>query len=83
MNLLDIGIEKAKTYRQISAYFDRDKAGETAFGLLKHKLPHAEDCSEVYTGFKDYNEMLLARKPTLLPWEEENIYEKILGTYKR
>lgn len=83
VNLLDIGIEKAKTYRQISAYFDRDKAGETAFGLLKQKLPHAEDCSKAYVGFKDYNEMLLARKPTLLPWEEENIYEKILGTYKR
>jgi hypothetical protein len=83
VNLLDIGIERAKTYRQISAYFDRDKAGETAFGLLKQTLAHAEDCSEAYTGFKDYNEMLLAKKTTILPWEEENIYEKILGTYKR
>lgn len=83
VNLLDIGIEKAKTYSQINAYFDRDKAGETAFRLLQQNLPHAEDCSEAYTGFKDYNEMLLARKPILLPWEEENIYEKILGTYKR
>lgn len=83
VNLLDIGIEKAKTYSQINAYFDRDKAGETAFRLLQQKLPHAEDCSEAYVGFKDYNEMLLARKPILFPWEEENIYEKILGTYKR
>lgn len=83
VNLLDIGIEKAKNYCQINTYFDRDKAGETAFELLKQKLPQAEDCSGAYAGFKDYNEMLLARKPALLPWEEENIFEKILGTYKR
>ncbi|MDR2269531.1 MAG: toprim domain-containing protein [Sphingobacterium sp.] len=83
VNLLEIGIAKSRNFPVISAYFDRDNAGETALKLLQQQLPQAKDCSETYLNFKDYNEMLLARKPTRLPWEEDNIYDKMLATYKR
>ncbi|OOG19630.1 hypothetical protein BWD42_06885 [Sphingobacterium sp. CZ-UAM] len=83
VNLLDIAIKKACGFPNIDVYFDRDNAGETAFKQLKKVLPQAKDCSETYSNFKDYNEMLLARRPIPLPWEEEYIYEKILATYMR
>ncbi|MGB3108275.1 toprim domain-containing protein [Sphingobacterium siyangense] len=83
VNLLDIGIKKALSYKNIDVFFDRDNAGETAFKILKKELPHALDRSDTYSNYKDYNEMSLARRPALLPWEEENVYDKILATYKR
>ncbi|WP_104382182.1 toprim domain-containing protein [Sphingobacterium sp. HMA12] len=83
VNLLDIAVKKARDFLNIDVYFDHDNAGDTAFKLIKKEIPHAIDCSHIYGNFKDYNEMLLARKNTRMPWEEDNIFEKILATYKR
>ncbi|MGF7028568.1 toprim domain-containing protein [Sphingobacterium sp. HSC-15S19] len=83
VNLIDAAIKKAVDYSTIEVYFDRDPAGEMALKTLEKALPHATDRSDMYKNFKDYNEMLLARRPIKLPWEEEHIYEKVLATYKR
>ncbi|MCA5006136.1 toprim domain-containing protein [Sphingobacterium bovistauri] len=81
--LLDAAITKAQSFSRVHAYFDRDKAGESAFQSLKSVIPHAVDQSFIYHKHKDYNEMLMARKTNLLFYEEEHIYEKMLATYRR
>lgn len=83
VNLIDTAIGKARNYPQINAYFDRDKAGWSALETLQQALPHVVDRSDIYMGHKDYNEMLMARPPHRLPWEEEHVYEKVLSTYRR
>lgn len=83
VNLIDSAIDRAATYARINAYFDRDKAGETAFQILQQALPHVQDRSLTYAGYNDYNEMLMSRPPLRLPWEESNIFDKVLATYRR
>lgn len=83
VNLIDAAIARASGYAKINAYFDRDKAGETALQGLQLAHPHAQDRSGIYRNHKDYNEMLMARTPARLPWEEDHVYEKILSTYRR
>lgn len=83
VNLIDAAVGKASSYSLINAYLDRDKAGEMALQVLQLAYPHVRDCSGQYGSHKDYNEMLMARTPCRLPWEEEHVYEKILATYRR
>lgn len=83
VNLIDAAARQASGFGEINAYFDRDNAGEAALQTLKATLPHVKDCSNIYQNHKDYNEMLMARQPQRLPWEEEHVYEKILATYRR
>jgi len=83
VNLIDSAIFKATSFANVNIYFDRDKAGESAFELLKKSIPIAIDRSAVYHKYTDYNEMLMARKPYSLLYEEEHIYEKMMATYRR
>ncbi|MGJ1363215.1 toprim domain-containing protein [Sphingobacterium spiritivorum] len=83
VNLLDAAVDKASSFATVNVYFDRDKAGEAALDRLIQALPQALDRSDIYKGYKDYNEMLMARPPHRLPWEEDHVYEKILSTYRR
>lgn len=83
VNLIDTAIDRARAYGHINIYFDRDRAGEVAFRTLHNALPHARDGSDAYNGYNDYNEMLMARPPRRLPWEEEHIFEKVMATYQR
>src|SRR5690606_4651545 len=68
VNMQEIAIDRASGYQAIDLYFDRDRAGYAALADFQQKLPHAADQSGVYKGYKDYNEMLLARPRSLLPW---------------
>lgn len=83
VSLIDAAVDKASPFATINAYFDRDKAGEAALQTLQLAHPHAWDRSGIYRHHKDYNEMLMARTPARLPWEEDHVYEKILSTYRR
>lgn len=83
VNLLEVAIDRAARYQAIDLYFDRDKAGYTALVNFRQKLPHATDRSEVYKGYKDYNEMLLARPRSLLPWESDHPVEKSTQSFRR
>ena len=46
---------------KIDLYLDNDKAGRQATKNLINLLPQAIDCAEQYKGYKDYNEMLVAK----------------------
>ncbi|MBE8714829.1 toprim domain-containing protein [Sphingobacterium hungaricum] len=83
VNLLDTAILQAKDFASIHVFFDRDPAGESALSLLKSELPQAIDCSANYRGYKDYNEMIMNRPKQSILYEEKNIYEKIMATYRR
>ncbi|QGN22538.1 toprim domain-containing protein [Elizabethkingia anophelis] len=83
VNLLEATLGKAGSFTNVDVYFDRDKAGENALSRLQQELPHASDRSGIYRGFKDYNEMLMARPPRNVLYEEEHIYEKVMSTYRR
>lgn len=45
----------------LEVYFDNDEAGKRGFEFLKGVFPQAIDQSSYYAGFKDLNEMLVAR----------------------
>ena len=83
VNLLHVAINKASTFTTANVYFDRDNAGQAALGQLLKAMPNATDRSDIYRGFKDYNEMLMARPPQNILYDEEHIYEKMLSTYRR
>jgi hypothetical protein len=58
--LIQSGISKAKSFANISTYFDNDQAGIAATGAFRFGLPQTKDCSWIYEGYKDYNEKLQA-----------------------
>jgi len=59
LSLLDSGIHKAKSYSHIDLYFDRDKAGFTAFQTWLKALPYSIDRSSIYDGYNDYNDKIV------------------------
>lgn len=60
VNLLPIAIKKAQEFSEVSAYFDRDKAGHNATLELIKVIPQAIDRSAIYDGHNDYNDYLRA-----------------------
>lgn len=58
--LLQAGINKARTFRDVYLFFDHDSSGERATVAFKQLKPDAIDCSGIYTGFNDYNEKIVA-----------------------
>ncbi|QJD95960.1 hypothetical protein HH214_08765 [Mucilaginibacter robiniae] len=54
--LLREGIRKAVTFPVIDLYLDRDPAGTLATREFIRRLPYAADRSDVYAGYKDYND---------------------------
>ncbi|MGO3267401.1 MAG: toprim domain-containing protein [Sphingobacterium sp.] len=83
VNLLESALTKVTSFSIVDVYFDRDYAGEAALDRLLKAMPNATNRSDVYQGFKDYNEMLMARPPQNILYDEEHIYEKVLSTYRR
>jgi len=83
VNLLDAAVDKASSFATINVYFDRDSAGEAALDRLRQSIPHAIDRSHTYRRYKDYNEMLMARPPQNILYDEGHIYEKMMATYRR
>jgi hypothetical protein len=61
--LVQTGMEKAKSYRQIETYFDNDQAGRRATQAFQLALPRTIDRSPTYEGYKDYNDKLVAQHP--------------------
>jgi DNA primase len=60
--LLQLGLAKARSYRDVYLYFDHDPSGERATLDFKQAKPDAIDCSGIYKGFNDYNEKIVARQ---------------------
>ena len=53
-------ISKVGNIPKVEVYFDNDESGRNCTEKLIQALPHAEDRSGEYRGYKDYNEMLKA-----------------------
>jgi DNA primase len=52
---------------KIYLYLDRDKSGRFLADYFRHQFGHditIQDKSELYTGYKDFNEFLVKRKPS-------------------
>ena len=60
LSLLQSGISKARSFQNISTYFDNDASGRAATAALKEVLPQCVDHSWVYEGYNDYNDLVTA-----------------------
>ena len=58
--LIQGAIRKAKDYREVNLFFDRDIAGHLAGLDFKKAVPQATDCSHHYLHYNDYNDKLRA-----------------------
>ncbi|MBS1500696.1 MAG: toprim domain-containing protein [Bacteroidetes bacterium] len=73
LSLIPSGISKAKSFANISTYFDNDQAGIAATEAFRFALPQSVDCSWIYEGYKDYNEKLQA---TLTSTGQHNAWQR-------
>ncbi|PTQ92144.1 Toprim domain-containing protein [Mucilaginibacter yixingensis] len=60
LSLLKAGVGKAKSFPDIDLYFDRDPPGLLHTREFIGELPYATDRSNVYDGYKDFNDKLQA-----------------------
>lgn len=62
LSLLQAGISKAQGFDDISLYFDNDPSGRQATVDFKAALPWAKDSAGIYTGYNDYNDLIVAQQ---------------------
>ncbi|QPH41778.1 toprim domain-containing protein [Pedobacter endophyticus] len=60
LSLLQTAKARAAKFDVVELYFDHDKAGRAATCEFVAEVELSRDCSWVYSGFKDYNEKLVA-----------------------
>lgn len=60
--LLQAGITKAESFRDISLYFDNDPSGRQATIDFTATLYWAKDSSGIYAGYNDFNELIVAER---------------------
>jgi hypothetical protein len=60
LSLLQAGILKAQDFRDIALYLDNDPSGRQATLDFTSALPWAKDRSGIYTGYNDYNDLIVA-----------------------
>jgi hypothetical protein len=60
LSLLQAGILKAQDFRDIALYFDNDPSGRQATLDFTSALPWAKDRAGIYTGYNDYNDLIVA-----------------------
>ena len=54
-------IDRIKNFKQIDLFLDNDIAGKQATANIINAIPHAQDRSNQYQGYKDFNEMLVEK----------------------
>ena len=52
-------------YENIELYFDNDEAGNRAVESVKNEKSEAEDCRVLYSNFKDLNDWLIHKNPSI------------------
>jgi len=60
LSLLQAGILKAQDFRDISLFLDNDPSGRQATLDFTSALPLAKDRAGIYTGYNDYNDLIVA-----------------------
>lgn len=83
ISLLGRAIEWAANIPKVDIYFDHDGPGLKATQDLISRLPQATDRSFGYSGYKDYNERLVAELKVEHLSVEENQDHKITSSRKR
>lgn len=59
LSLLQVGIRKAQDFRDIALYLDNDPSGRQATLDFTSAVPWAKDRSGIYTGYNDYNDLIV------------------------
>ena len=54
-----------ENYEKIDLYFDNDDAGNRAVEIIKNENNEAEDCRVLYSNFKDLNDWLIHKNPSI------------------
>ncbi|TKC08009.1 hypothetical protein FA048_12660 [Pedobacter polaris] len=65
---------KEEKFSEIELFLDNDATGKKITEKLLENFPTAKDCSNLYAGFKDYNEKLMANN--LRPWQSLDVKEE-------
>ena len=60
LSLLQAGTLKAQEFRDIALYLDNDPSGRQATLDFTSALPWAKDRAGIYTGYNDYNDLIVA-----------------------
>lgn len=66
ISLLQAGILKAQDFRDISLFLDNDPSGRQATLDFTSALPWAKDRAGIYTGYNDYNDLIVAGRTNYL-----------------
>ncbi|WP_175632317.1 toprim domain-containing protein [Pedobacter ghigonis] len=61
VSFLKPAIQKASEYAQVEIFFDHDPSGRKSSEEFLNKLSYSKDCSVIYQGYNDYNEMIQHR----------------------
>ncbi|WP_313269589.1 toprim domain-containing protein [Sphingobacterium sp.] len=59
VSLVKRAIECMGEFNKIDLYLDNDEVGRQCTSTIKASYPYASDRANVYSGYKDYNEMLM------------------------
>jgi len=55
------GIEVLQGYEKINLFLDNDRAGNEATKKIRDEFPFSKDKRWIYSGFKDFNELLISK----------------------
>lgn len=58
-SLVKRAMERMCEFNKIDLYLDNDEVGKQCTSTIKEFYPYANDRANVYSGYKDYNEMLM------------------------
>jgi len=59
VSLVKRAVERMSEFNKIDLYLDNDDVGKQCTSTIKGFFPYANDRATVYSGFKDYNELLV------------------------
>jgi len=59
VSLVKRAIERMREFNKIDLYLDNDEVGKQCTSTIKVSYPYANDRANIYSGYKDYNEMLM------------------------
>lgn len=66
LSFISAAIDRSSKFEVVDVFFDHDQSGRQATQRLLSAIPHAKDRSDLYAGYKDYNEKHMAEQAELL-----------------
>ncbi|MHB1179829.1 MAG: toprim domain-containing protein [Daejeonella sp.] len=65
LSFISAAIDRASKFEIVDVFFDHDQSGKQATKQFLSAIPHAKDRSDLYAGYKDYNEKHMAGQAAL------------------